>query len=60
MTHPVCAEPVRAGFFFQQPEIFPLFLILCGNLPANAIIKTKRSNYNGKISVQSISECNFI
>ncbi len=37
MTHPVCAEPVRAGFFFQQPEIFPLFLILCGNLPANAI-----------------------
>ena len=37
MTHPVCAEPVQAGFFFQQPENFPLFLILCGNLPANAI-----------------------
>ena len=25
MTHPVCAEPVRAGFFFQQPEIFRFF-----------------------------------
>ena len=89
MTHPVCAEPVRAGFFFQQPEIFPLFsdfmrksackcdkkriflrILICDasmtlrvvywNHSKGTYPESKRSNYNGKISVQSISECNFI